>query len=574
MKKSLIPVTVAVALACALSLAVFSPKAAARDGQGFGRFQFVPGTLVLTRSVYVGTASTITVGQTLPPTCVNQTVSVPIIGSSTPAKIKVACGVASVDGTFPQVFNNDTSDGSFGITSPIFLDDLSTDGFLIQTLPIPDSQIVTSFSSKSELGLSLSQDGRSLTFGGYVGGPGFVTGSNQFDVSNSNTPGLIDPTNPANGQYYRSVAEVEADGTIHITDSNSYSGDNGRAAMKAGGLYYRAGNDNNGGLKTAQLTTTIPGLELIAATGAELVVPGATPPAPPDGMIGNFSITQVIDPQTGTPYAADKPGKDDNFRGLTVFNNTLYVTKGSGGNGINTVYQVGTEGTLPQNNSSLGSTPITILPGFPTTLASPATVNGVTPQVMFPFGIWFADDHTLYVCDEGDGTLVNPPVNGNIADTSEQQTAGLQKWIKTNGTWNLVYTLQNGLNVGVPYTVSGYNVGVGPATGGCRNLTGQHNFDGTVTIFAVTSTVSSSGDQGADPNLLVKITDVPWATKIPQFEGFSFLKDQSFENFVTIRRAASGEVLRGVAVAPTANGFQFPGFPFGGGFPFFGGFPF
>ena len=29
---------------------------------------------------------------------------------------------------------------------------------------------------------------------------------------------------------------------------------------------------------------------------------------------------------------------------MTIFNNTLYVTKGSGGNGINTVYQVGTQG--------------------------------------------------------------------------------------------------------------------------------------------------------------------------------------------------------------------------------------
>jgi hypothetical protein len=81
-------------------------------------------------------------------------------------------------------------------------------------------------------------------------------------------------------------------------------------------------------------------------------------------MIGNFSITQY-------GYAADKPGKDNNFRGLTIAGNTLFVSKGSGGNGINTVYQVGLAGTLP-NEGSAASAPITILPGFPTTLAKNA----------------------------------------------------------------------------------------------------------------------------------------------------------------------------------------------------------
>jgi hypothetical protein len=63
--------------------------------------------------------------------------------------------------------------------------------------------------------------------------------------------------------------------------------------------------------------------------------------------VGTFSITQVNDPSTGMPYASDKLGKDNNFRGLTLFNNTLYTTKGSGSNGVNTVYQVGATGSLP-----------------------------------------------------------------------------------------------------------------------------------------------------------------------------------------------------------------------------------
>ena len=59
--------------------------------------------------------------------------------------------------------------------------------------------MVTSFSSKSEVALNLSTDGRYVTFMGYVAPVGAV------DVSNSNTPGVIDPTNPVPGTYYRVV---------------------------------------------------------------------------------------------------------------------------------------------------------------------------------------------------------------------------------------------------------------------------------------------------------------------------------------------------------------------------------
>ena len=145
----------------------------------------------------------------------------------------------------PTVFNNDAADSHFGITSPIFLDQLTTGGALLNTLPIDSTQIDTSFSSKSELAVNRSVDGLSITFMGYVGGPGFTTAPNILDVSNGNTPGLIDPTNPAVSQYYRLVAEVDAFGNLQITEGNAYSGDNGRAAIKGGNsLYYMTGNDN------------------------------------------------------------------------------------------------------------------------------------------------------------------------------------------------------------------------------------------------------------------------------------------------------------------------------------------
>src|SRR6202012_314652 len=151
-------------------------------------------------------------------------------------------------------------------------------------------------------------------------------------------------------------------------------------------------NDNNGGLSAGQLTTTQVGLNLINSTGAELLVTGQVPPVPPGiNKIGGFEITQA-------GYAtADKAGKDNNFRGLTIFNNTLYVTKGSGSNGIDTVYQVGSAGPLP-TLATAAAAPITVLPGFPT-----ASAKTAGPTNDYPFGIWFANATTLFVADEGDG---------------------------------------------------------------------------------------------------------------------------------------------------------------------------
>ena len=543
MKKAIIPTTLVIAAVSILAAGTFVLKAAADDHSR--RFQFQPDTLVLSRSVYLGDASTVTLGQTLPPGCVPGTITIPLIAGGTttvtiPNANSSGCNTAVADGTYPAVFNNDGADGSFGVTSPIFLDNITTDGFRIGTLPIPSEQIVTSFSSKSELALNLSLDGKSITFMGYRGGPGFVTAPNQLDVSNSNTPGVVDPSNPVSSQYFRSVAEVDANGQLTITEGNAYSGNNGRAAIKGNSVYYLAGNDNNGGLNKSQLTKTQIGVNLVTSTGVELLVPGQTPPPqPPDiTKIGDFEITQV------GYTTADKAGKDNNFRGLTIFNNTLYVTKGSGGNGINTVYQVGNAGTLPTGTvAELAALPITILPGFSSALASGVDQAGNPAPVAFPFGIWFANANTLYVCDEGDGTLVTPAVNGNVADAATLATAGVQKWSLVGTTWQLDYILQNGLNIGVPYSVPNYPASLNPATDGCRNITGRVHDDGTVEIYAVTSTVSASGDQGADPNKLVKVIDLLQSKTLPKEDFF-------LGRFFTLRTALAGEVFRGITFAP------------------------
>jgi hypothetical protein len=394
--------------------------------------------------------------------------------------------------------------------------------------------------------LTLDPTTNILTQGTNVG-PTSPTAPNLIDVSASSTPGLCDPTNPSVSSYagatnptayYRSTAEVDAWGHIFYTDGDAYSGDNSRAVMKADNwLYYSVGNDNNGGLSKKQMPITTLGFNLSHSTGAELFVPGAPPLVPPNNNMISYFV-----------FSGDKPGKDTNFRGMTIFNDTLYVAKGSGGNGINTVYQLGTPGVLPTpSNAPSGGTvnePYAILPGFPDTSASTNSPGGV-----YPFGIWFANATTLYVCDEGDLIYTpNQVINGqvNVADSGTLATAGLQEWVLTttaggSQTWVREYVIQNGLDLGVPYSVRNYPTSIEPATGGCRNIIGV-NHDGTATIYAITSTISQNGDNGADPNKLVKVTDRISATQ-PATNGH-------LDRFVTIRSARAGEAFRGVALAP------------------------
>jgi len=328
-------------------------------------------------------------------------------------------------------------------------------------------------------------------------------------------------------------------------------------------------NDTNIVAGTTQLP---PGCGSAAAPCATAVADGEYPYVFNNASVdGSFNATEVGN-------AADKAGKDNNYRGMTEYDNVLYYAKGSGGNGIDTVYFVDTTGAacpagtgLPQAGAKLpttsdftystsdaalgltaknpGLTPenMCVLKGFPTSSAKSAT-----DASDYPFGLWFANPGTLYVADEGAGDNTYSAADNEYTAAAASTTAGLQKWVydATTEQWNLAYTLQNGLNLGTPYRVVGYptgdNTGTGgtglpwaPATDGLRNITGRVNPDGTVSIWAVTSTVSGSGDQGADPNQLVGVTDKLAATALPAHESFR-----------TVEGPAYGTVVRGVSFTP------------------------
>lgn len=443
-----------------------------------------------------------------------------VIGTALP-NTATQTGPAVANNDYVNVWNNDKVDGSFGVTSSITLSDVDPyDGHRFRTLRVPTDQVVTSFSSKSELGLYLAQDGRRsrLVFVGYAGAD-----VGALDVSNSDAVAGQDPTNPVsfafgnNHAFQRTIVSLDDDGHFAYTPTINYGGNNGRSALLGSdGLYYTVGNANNGNATSFGASNgTNP--DVTETTGLEVV-------QPINGRRSSVAIpannSAEVDPLIQYPLgkkgALDKPGKDNNYRGLTEFGGALYFTKGSGSNGMDTVYTVSSLPTL----ANAAATPISVVPGFPTDSAR-ATGGDYTP-----FAVFFANATTMYVTDEG---------SGNSTDTS--QHAGLEKWSLVNGSWQLDYVLTQGLIGTVDGNLFG-NDGQYPdvTTVGLRNLTGVVGRDGTVTLWATTSTSSTSGDQGADPNKVVRITDLISATTLPGTESFK-----------TVAGPTYGTVYRGVA---------------------------
>ena len=516
---------------------------------GGGTTAIPAGTLLVSRTNYAGTASTVTVGQALP-----------------------GGGNAVADGGYPEVFENETPDASFGVTSPIFIDQVNpSTGAISSTLAVNTSSMSSSFSSKSELALNESLDGTAVTFMGYV------APINTLDVSNSNTAEAYDQTNPVASIWQRAIGQITlANSTVTVIPTNAYSGNNGRAVALANGYYYMVGNAGNGSAAAAGLcqlsqNTGVQFIQEGVSDGGntfpvgELVPTAATTSGcSATGYQFGYSLSQFLStsgttastynaagfPSTTTgAQADDKTGKDDNFRGLTVYNNTLYTSKGSGSNGIDTVFQVGAAGALA-NGGVISNTAITVLPGFNTLSEKANEKNKATPNGTYhPFGLWFANATTLFVADEGDGTL--EAATGKIT-----QYAGLEQWSysSTGSIWTLVATYQGGLNINTG-TATATVTNPSPATGdpstwnvytdGLRNLTGKSNSDGSVTIYATTSTTSNDGthDLGSDPNQVVTIS-IPAA----QLALTSAPATAPTTAFTTVEQAQAGQRLGGVLI--------------------------
>ena len=424
-------------------------------------------------------------------------------------------GPSTPDGGYPYIFNDPNVTG---IQGSIHLDEYTTAPFspVVTSLALPESSstdtgsITTSFSSKSEGALTLSANGEFLTYMGYQ------AADELEDVSNSYTTGsgtnLLPPVTPA---YDREIAVIAGDGTVTLqNESNANSGDNPRAAITVDGTQlYMAGNSDStlygNSSKTPcvyTLGTTGPGLTI----GVRIGGPGSSVST----QLGCYAASDRTD------ESAKQHVKDNNWRGLGIFNGNMYVSKGSGGNGDDGLFQVenGTGNGLP---TGTGNTIVELF-GYPATdptgAAAPIT----------PFAFFFANPTTVYVADEGS--------SGNSAEVP-----GLQKWELVDGTWTLLYTIQNGLDLGVPETITGYPVQT--TTTGLRNLTGIVNQNGTVTIYAITAQSSTISTGEPDPDRLVAVSDPIEATTLP-----------GSDTFITLQESGAGQVFRGVAFAPCGFG--------------------
>jgi hypothetical protein len=453
--------------------------------------------------------------------------------------------------TFPQIFNNPAVTG---IQGNIFLDYYATTPFSAPRASLPltaaairqgQPVITTSFSSKSEGSLHRSPDGRYLTYMGYVGAAGLEGVSNSYTTNPT-----AQPTGAAGPFYDRAVALINRQGLVSVTPENlAYSGDNPRAAISLDGQeFYMAGNSDN----TLNKTTPVsgPGLTI----GARLGMPGSP-----------LSI------QLGSYLAADRPDestkqhvKDNNFRGIGIYtdaggNQDLYVSKGSGGNGDDGLFQV-LNGHFPGAtladvvNNGIGA-------GIPTggsdntivQLLGNYATNPVTnqPSPITPFDFFFANPTTLYVADEGNATVTLAAAGGeSTTSLTTDPLAGLQKWVLVPGSspfWQLVYVIRDGLGINQPQNIPGY--GVPTYTSGLRNLAGKVNGDGTVTIYAITAQTSTVSGGEPDPTKLVVVTDEIAATQLP-IRASGEDGGRRLDRFTTLQQSRSGEVFRGVALAP------------------------
>ena len=466
----------------------------------------VPGSLVISSSTYdrtQGAIASLTVGTKL-------------------ASSATATTAATTGNNYVTVWNNEAADASFGVTSAIDLTDVDPNSMqVLSKVTVPPNQVVTSFPSKSEVGLHITKDaaGNHLLFVGYAG-----AGIGAIDVSNADAVPGQDPTNPvtfAFGSSYafaRTIVSMDGNGIFSYTPTFDYGGNNGRSALLgSNGLYYAVGNANNGNAAAFGATNgTNP--DVTETTGLDVVNPINASVSNVAIPAGNSAEVNPLIQYTFGTAKPDKPGKDNNYRGVTEFGGALYFTKGSGSNGMQTVYTVA---ALPTVANAAAAT-ITVVPGFPTDSAK-ATGGNFTP-----FAVFFGNATTMYVSDEG---------SGNAIDVASR--AGLEKWSLVGGIWQLDYVLTQGLIGQVDTGLTGAD---GPwpnvTTVGLRNLTGVVNGD-QVTLWATTSTSSASGDNGADPNKVVVITD--------QLSATTLTGAVAGESFSTVMGPTYGTVYRGVA---------------------------
>ncbi|HEY4174512.1 MAG TPA: hypothetical protein VGM42_15885, partial [Rhodopila sp.] len=371
--------------------------------------------------------------------------------------------------------------------TPMTLEELTTTGTVVGTMVLPQVTTVqngvtqyavsSEFGSSSEGSLQLSADGQSLVIMGYgINAATFNTGGaavygNTALAQSTSVPGGTDTAVP------RVIADISYNGTV---DSST--------------ALYNVFNTNN----PRSVTTVNGSVFYIAGQGVK-----------GDTTQGLFLAHDGANSATAIDTSSDA-------RTAEIYNGELYLSRDStqvGGGSIETF------GTALPTGSASG----TILPGIDLTVTlTAANANSVnTGSVgktvdLSPENYFFASPTVLYIADGG------IPKEGGVGD------GGLQKWVLTDGTWTLEYTLSDGLNLVQNSATAG--------TTGLIGLTGTV-IGGTVELFATNATIND-----LDPTFLYGITDTLSATS------------GTGETFTTLASGIPGsDNIRGVSFAPSAD---------------------
>ncbi len=238
-------------------------------------------------------------------------------------------------------------DGSAALTTnavPIFLDEYTTTGTLVQSVPLPtvasgtNRAITVRGSATSEAYLNVSTNGVYLLLAGYDVAPG--------------SPGLLTEGSPA-VTTNRVIARIDLAGGIDTSTAltDAYDGANNGTTITTQGNIRAVVSDDGQRFWTSG-TGGSGGMRFVAGVGA----------------MSSLGLNA---------------GAPSNCRIAGIYDSQLYTTSAS------TVYlgvcQVGIG--LPET----GSQPITLLPGFP-------TVGGTAASSAYDF--FFADPNTVYVADD------------------------------------------------------------------------------------------------------------------------------------------------------------------------------
>ncbi|MCB8882165.1 Hint domain-containing protein [Acidisoma cellulosilytica] len=361
--------------------------------------------------------------------------------------------------------------------TPIALEELSLDGTasasIVGELVLPQTTTVENgtteyaisgeYGSSSEGYLQLSEDGQSLTIGGYgVNAATYNTGGAAVygDPRLAQSTSLLDSS-------YTPVARVIADiGYDTSVDTST--------------AVYNVFNTNN-----IRSVATVDGTSFyITGQGVK-----------GDDTQGVFYVQDGANSATAIDTTTDT-------RDAQIVDGVLYVSRDSTQGGTDGTSEISSYGTL----LPVSDTTAEVLPNIDgsvmLTTADANAVNGADVGSIVnlsPESYFFADADTLYVADSGN------PKAGGLGD------GGLQKWTFNGTDWVLDYTLSDGLDLVANTATSG--------TTGLIGLTGTVTAGGEVLLYATNSTL---GD--LDQTYLYGITDELSATTAQTGESFVVLE--------------------------------------------------